>query len=316
MKRSVIQIANSTSLVSLPIKWCKAYGVKKGDEVEVSIEGTRVIITTDRGIVTQKAEFSYSDYGILGPRLLYALYKRGVDEIMVHFDGVDVLTQIQEAIRKESVGYEIIKQGPTSCVIKSVTSETDAFETLMKRTLSVLETMATTTLQQLRSNNFSHLKSTAFLEETNNRFTTLMRRHLNKKGYTDASSLGSMYVIVEQLEKIADEYKYICAYFYSQSPTKMKIGDDLLIMLEKVNTLLTLFMEAMNKLQPEKITIIGNTRKDVVDTYYKRVLKPLRPEEIVLLHSIITIAQQIFCLIGPLFIVHAGKLTTRQIENL
>ena len=33
MKRKVIQIANSTQLISLPRKWSQKYGVKKGDEI-------------------------------------------------------------------------------------------------------------------------------------------------------------------------------------------------------------------------------------------------------------------------------------------
>ena len=56
MKRRVIQIAESTQLVSLPRKWAKKYNIKKGDELEVEIEGSSVRITTDNVIeVTKKA---------------------------------------------------------------------------------------------------------------------------------------------------------------------------------------------------------------------------------------------------------------------
>ena len=33
MKRRVIQIGNSTQLISLPRKWAQQFGVKKGDEI-------------------------------------------------------------------------------------------------------------------------------------------------------------------------------------------------------------------------------------------------------------------------------------------
>ena len=36
MKRKVIQIADSTQLISLPRKWSLAHGIKKGDELEIT----------------------------------------------------------------------------------------------------------------------------------------------------------------------------------------------------------------------------------------------------------------------------------------
>jgi len=42
MKRRVIQIADSTQLVSLSRKWAIQRGIKKGDELEVKEEGNRV----------------------------------------------------------------------------------------------------------------------------------------------------------------------------------------------------------------------------------------------------------------------------------
>lgn len=47
--RKVIQIANSTQLISLPRKWTQKYGVKKGDELEVVEDGSKVIISTEKG---------------------------------------------------------------------------------------------------------------------------------------------------------------------------------------------------------------------------------------------------------------------------
>jgi len=54
MKRKVIQIANSTQLVSLPRKWALEQGIKKGDEINVSIIGNALLINTDRDSSTKK----------------------------------------------------------------------------------------------------------------------------------------------------------------------------------------------------------------------------------------------------------------------
>ena len=44
MKRKVIQIADSTQLVSLPRKWTIKNGIKKGDELEIVEKGPKLIV--------------------------------------------------------------------------------------------------------------------------------------------------------------------------------------------------------------------------------------------------------------------------------
>ena len=47
MKRSVIQIANSTQLISLPRKWSLKFNIQKGDELEVEEEGNKLLSKTE-----------------------------------------------------------------------------------------------------------------------------------------------------------------------------------------------------------------------------------------------------------------------------
>ena len=44
MRRKVIQIANSTQLISLPRKWSLQFNIKKGDELEVEEQGSKLSI--------------------------------------------------------------------------------------------------------------------------------------------------------------------------------------------------------------------------------------------------------------------------------
>ena len=50
MKRKVIQIADSTQLISLPRKWALKYGIKKGDELDVEEQGSNVLVSTSRDL--------------------------------------------------------------------------------------------------------------------------------------------------------------------------------------------------------------------------------------------------------------------------
>ena len=87
MKRRVIQIANSTQLISLPRKWTQKYGVKKGDEMEVEEQGNKILISTEKG-----AELGHIEIDVTGldrTTILYyiqTLYRTGYDEIKVNFN--------------------------------------------------------------------------------------------------------------------------------------------------------------------------------------------------------------------------------------
>ena len=82
MKRKVIQIANSTQLISLPRKWSQKYGVKKGDELEVEDDGSRIIISTEKAqeLGNIEVDISGADRDFL-LFLIRSLYIKGYDEI-------------------------------------------------------------------------------------------------------------------------------------------------------------------------------------------------------------------------------------------
>ena len=69
--------------------------------------------------------------------------------------------------------------------------------------------MAEETANMLTNKEIEQMHTLISLEESNNRFTTLCRRYLNKVGPPGAEKVGPYYSIVEELEKIADEYKYL-----------------------------------------------------------------------------------------------------------
>ena len=86
MKRKIIQIANSTYLVSLPKKWCVDNNLKKGEEIDVEPKGGEVTITAEKKIIPTSTEM---DITRLDRTSIFfairALYKKGYDEIKLTF---------------------------------------------------------------------------------------------------------------------------------------------------------------------------------------------------------------------------------------
>lgn len=299
VKRKIIQIADSTQLVSLPRKWCQRLNIKKGDEIDIEEKGNKLIVSTKGNKEGEKIEFDIKHLEPMTARFIHALYKRGIDEIKINFDKPAELEIVQKALGKETVGYEIVEQSKNFCVVKNVSGDLEDFEQILRRTFLLLITMADDGLVALKARSTADLTNLLPLEESNNRFTTTCRRYLNKKGHPSASVIGPLYYIIEDLEKIADHYKYLYSYFIDNDIKKMKMGEQALAYFEKTNKLLKLFYELFYKPDKEKIAEIGKIRKELVKEWYTLLGKLKEPADILIYHIMLTIIQEVFNLTGP-----------------
>jgi phosphate uptake regulator len=237
-------------------------------------------------------------------RCVVALYKQGVDEIRVSFNKPELIESVQKAIGKEAVGYEITEQGNDYCIIKHVSGELEDFDPILRRTFLLLISMADESLDSIKKNELNNLKNIAFLEEANNRFTTTCRRLLNKKGYKDARKIGPLYYIIEEIENIADQYKYLCDYFYNLRNKKIKINKDVLELYQETNEMLKQFYELFYKFEKDKLVFIGNQRKILVDRFLHLFEKNSSNIDKLVLHQLFTIMQKTFCLVGPYLVIN------------
>lgn len=298
MKRKIIQIAESTQLISLPRKWCKQFNIKKGDELNVDESNNKIIVSTSNETTLETADLNIDDLEPLTARVIHALYKRGIDEIKIHAKNHQQLELVQKALGKETVGFEIVEQGVTSCLIKNISSNIEEFDQLLKRTFLMLITMSEEGLKAIQDKNYDYLKNLISLEESNNRFTTSCRRYLNKKGH-DEYKVGPTYFIVESLENVADQYKYLFNYL-SKHNKKMKINDNLIKFYKDVHDSLNSLFRTFYKYDKKEIVDIGNTRRNIVEKFYNYLKKVKSPDELALLHHLVVIEQQLFNMIGPL----------------
>ena len=303
VKRKVIQIADSTQLVSLPRKWAKLNNVKKGDEIEVEENNNRIIISVNKESNPERVEIDASNLGIMLTRCVHALYKRGVDEIRFTFDNPELIKKIQEAMGKEVVGFEIIDQGKNHCVAKHVTGQFEEFDPILRRIFLLLLSMGEDIATCLKKKDYDHLQNIVFLEETNNRFTTACRRYLNRRGHTSPSKTGAMYYIVEDLEKLADEYKYLCTYFYERRKESVTVSEKTLELLSNVNQLLRDFYELFYKFDMVKLTQIAKLRKKYIEAALTALEEAETKYDRVTLHHILTVTQKIFNYLGPYLVM-------------
>lgn len=303
MKRKVIQIAGSTQLVSLPRQWAKRNNIMRGQEIEVLEDGDRIIVMASSEPVTEKAELDITNLGEMTARCIHALYKRGIDELRVTFDEPSKIKLLQDAIGKEAVGFEILDQGENHCTIKYVSGNLEEFDSVLRRTFLLLLTMTSQAYEFLRDGKYEALQNTAFLEEANNRFTTICRRYLNKSGTNFGGKVGPMYYIVEELEKVADEYKYLCQHFYKLKGKNIKLDKGALKIFETATNSIRIYYELFYKFDIDKLKEIKKIRNSIVDESHRIFQRKLNYADYWLAYHTLEITDKIFSMTGPLLVL-------------
>ncbi|MBI4146846.1 hypothetical protein HY489_05935 [Candidatus Woesearchaeota archaeon] len=211
MKRKLVSQGHSTMTISLPARWVKTFGLKAGDEVDMLEQNPGVLIMPPGQRAVARASLNAKGMGRLLVRALSALYRKGYDEVDVVIENADQLQLVQETINRGLVGFEIDQVGKTSCHIKNISGSLDPeFDPLLRRVFFLLNTMGQESVEVIQSKKFDDLNSVIAAEEMNNRFTTICRRIINRQGGNPF-----LYCLVEQLEKIADEYRDVLLYVKS-----------------------------------------------------------------------------------------------------
>ena len=83
MKRKLIQIANSTCVVSLPKEWIDEYKLKKGDELNIyPLKNTLLIRTNNLKSDEIYLDLTNLHYDLVW-RYLITAYRRGTETIMI-----------------------------------------------------------------------------------------------------------------------------------------------------------------------------------------------------------------------------------------
>lgn len=220
MQRKVIQIADSTQLVSIPRQWAKKYNIKKGDELEVTEKDNVLEVSTKKE--DQVSEITVDVTGIDRTTLIYAVrsaYRRGYDVIKVKFDNKTavhyrtgekelVSTLLQQELQRW-VGMQIIEQKENYFVYKSISKVSfEDFDLMLRRTFLLLIDASEDFLKGTKEKDTLLLQTIEGKYDNIVIFITYCMRLLNKIGFPEKYKNSLLHVILSNLNKIADVLKY------------------------------------------------------------------------------------------------------------
>ncbi len=255
IKRSVIQIANSTQLISLPRKWSQKYGVKKGDELEIVENGNKIFISTERSAEAENLEITPPHLKNITERFVTASYRNGCKEVKVAFDkeaNPGLLEYINQKMDDQTIGYEMIKQDKDYCLIKDLsgTATDEEFENALRRSFLLTTTMSKDILEALKRKDIEELKNMYFRDRSINKFTNYCARQLILKGYKNHKTTIFMYHFIRDFEAMADQYSLMAVY-YSSQPTKL--SKEFLDSLQIANDILAVYYELFYNFDKTKL---------------------------------------------------------------
>ena len=217
MKRKVIQIADSTQLVSLPRKWAQKYDIKKGEEMDVQEQGNKIIISRE-GQSHKPSAVEIDITGLDKDSLIFlirGLYIRGYDEIKLIFNKpviphhrinqeVKVFSVIHGEINR-STGLEIIQQKSNYCVLKNISdSSVKEFDNILRRTFLLIIDAASDLYKGSKDGDLVLIET---LEEKHDTITKLILynlRILNTIGYKEYKDTRLLFHMVSSLDLIVD----------------------------------------------------------------------------------------------------------------
>lgn len=283
--------------MSLPSDWVKKFGIQKGDEVELKEEGKRLIINTEKETAKEILEIDVTGLDGVLTRAIHALYKRGFDVLKLKFDDTSYKEIIRKALKNEAASLEIVEESENFCVIRNISTTLESeFDSVLRRTFRLLVSMSEYGLEALKSKEFDKLEEAKNLELINNKLTTFCRRVLNKNGYKDYKRLTFIYDIIENLENLADQYKYLFTYLLKENK-KIKLDKKIINYYENIHNLLNSFYELFYKFENEKTATLYNERKRLIIEGHRLMKENKNP---IILHHLITVIQIIFNQLGHL----------------
>ena len=304
IKRKVIQIANSTQLISLPRKWAQKYGIKKGDELEVEEEGNKIFIGTEKSQEAGNIEINIT--GLDRDSLMFlirVLYVKGYDEIKLIFNTpivdhhrlgkkVKVISEIHAEVNRLT-GIEVIQQRENFCILKVLSeSSIKDFDLILRRIFLLIGDASNDLIGGAERGNKYLVESIQEKHDSITKFVANSLRLLNKVGYINYKHTPLYYHIIESLDAINDILKESSKEIVESN---IKISKSCKNILHKINESLEDYHKLFYKFDFKLVEKISSDRYRILGNI-ESLTKKLSKDEIMLLMSMKQIVEVLYTL--------------------
>lgn len=290
MRRKVIQIADSTQLVSLPRKWALKHGIKKGDELDIEEQGSKIIVSCESTPEFSSVEIDVTDLDRTS--ILYyieILYRLGYDEIKLKFSNPQAehyrlnkkenVISIIHYVASRLISMEVIQQKDNFAILKNLEEISNKeFDTVLKRIFILLQDASDDFLSGIKKGDLIALETIVEKHDSIAKFISYGMRIVNKKGSGDKRNSKLLFHILNQLDKVTDILKYSARELIDNKRTLSKDAYDI---IEGVCTSIKWYSEFFFKFNTSRIKELYSNRHNIIKKIRDKSNK-LKPEELLL----------------------------------
>jgi len=263
MQRKLIQHGLSSLTISLPQKWIKGHNLKKGEEVGVTESKGRLVVSAETNHEHKRISIDITNAEPMIRRIVGATYKAGYDEVEIKFSSYEELKTIQELMREQFTGFEIMNQTKNQITIKDVAQPSvEEFNNVLRRFFFVLHQIASEVSSAAEKNDKEWLKSTTLLKIESDRCADFCRRAINTGFDSTFKRHAPLYTVIEQMEKVIDRYVELSKYIITEN---IEPNNDLRELLKELNKFQEMFVQVFYKFELQKMIEFGKTRQSILD---------------------------------------------------
>jgi len=262
MKRKIIKLAEKTFVVSLPSSWMTDQNLQKGDEIDLTYLDDKLLLSSLNS--TSPMKQTHIDISKLTERILRweisSLHKMGYDEIIITGYSEEQVKIIEDLINTLFVGF-IIKEKTQLKLIIGQIAITDAseFDSALRRAFRQVTNMSEEIYSSFKTKNTTLLLNQINLEHENNKLTNFCQRLLNKT-LKEKEHGHFWYVVAWNLEKIADNFKYIAQNYKMKIPN---LTEKQLEILKKLNSFLQNYYDCFYSFSFDKLIKLSENKKEL-----------------------------------------------------
>ncbi len=301
MKRKLIQHGESSLTVSIPRGFVKDNNLKKGQEIEVIESEKGLFISPEKSKEHKSVSIDISNQLEVIRKILGATYKAGYDELNIKFSSFDEIKEIKDALQSQFAGYEIIKQEKNNILIKKISEDDfEQFDNVLRRFFIIVNEMASNIKEAVKKQDFQWLKSTSLIKYESDRLADYCRRAINLKFKSNYKRLGPLYTVIEQIEKVSDNYQELCNY---TSNNKINLSEKIKDIIANLVEFQNLFCSLFFKFDINRINELKKFRDNLQDEI-KSTIKKTKEKETYVLIIVDRVLNIIYSLNGPLMAVH------------
>lgn len=203
MKRRLIQQGLGGYTITVPIGWVREYHLQAGSEVSLEQVPSGVLISAQLAKREKAISLDLKNYGermIID--LLNHTYRLGYDIINIKYSTPQQLHHIQEIVKSDLLGFELINHHKNQCELQNITEpDVEKFEVMLRKVFLFIKNL----IENLDSVDLKEQKHQIY------RLTNYCRRTIVRSKYGGEKGIF-LYTILNNLSWISHAFIYSQEY--------------------------------------------------------------------------------------------------------